>query len=157
VTAALTIVAAVGGFALAKEEGRLEIVLVLPLVLTGLGLLVVEGSLATQRLGSYIREDLMDRLPRDPGAKFPSWEHFAEAYRREAGGALSKPHVLISAFSALLIFGAPSIAALVLTRREWNSDLAPLWWTGLLSLVAFAALAHSLRRPSPRPSGSGRH
>jgi hypothetical protein len=87
ITAALTVVAAVGGFALAKEDGRLEMLLVLPLVLSGLGVLLVENAQGPRRIARYIRDHLWDRLPAAERASQSaaddnrSWEHFIHHLR----------------------------------------------------------------------------
>lgn len=149
VAAALTILAAVGGFALAKKDGRIETLLVLPLVLSGLGLLQIRGADQTIRIGVYLRDHLWSRLPTPTKAEFVSWEHFISAYRLNGSRTVSA-YAAIGVLPRLLIFAAPSISTLVITCGQWNSHLAPLWWSGLASVLAFGALALTLRR-EPRP------
>jgi hypothetical protein len=151
VATALTVLAAIGGFALARQEGRVEMLLVLPLVLSGLGLMVVEATHANRRIGHYIREYLWRRLPHNSRDRFPSWEHYIKAYRERH---LRKGSVFLalSSIPAVLIYGVPSVASLAVTADEWNSDLWPLWWGGLFSICVFGLLAWSLRRESPWPT-----
>jgi len=147
ITAALTIVAAVGGFALAKKEGRIEMLLVLPLVLSGLGLLIVEGVQGNRRIARYIRDHLWDRLPDNgdpPDAT--SWEHYVAAFRRTNTDRVSA-FVLSSVTPIVLIFVVPSIAALAVTLVVGDlGALWVLWGAGLASILAFGVLATGLRR-----------
>jgi hypothetical protein len=134
---ALTIVAAVGSFALAKKDGRLELLMVLPVVLSGLGLLQAHCVQQISQLGDYIREHLWTRLPVDPSAECLSWEHLIEAGRRR-----SRPGYLVGGLLArVLIFGLPSVASIVITGHQWNTNLAALWWGDVLVVVVSGILA----------------
>jgi hypothetical protein len=100
-TAALTVIAAVGSFAVAKTDGRLELLLVLPVVLSGLGLLQAQWSQQVRGIGDYLRDCLWPRLPAPADGRAQSWEHyFAASYTRIHG-----------AFARILIFVVPSIAS----------------------------------------------
>lgn len=68
---ALTIIAAVGSFALAKKDGRLELLMVLPVVLSGLVLLQAHCVQRISQLGDYIRDHLWPRLPIDAPGECP--------------------------------------------------------------------------------------
>jgi hypothetical protein len=146
VTAALTVVAAIGGFALAKKDGRLEMLLVLPLVLSGLGMLIVQGVQGNRRIARYIRDYLWKRLPRDDRSKYPSWEHYIGDFRR------ANTRLSVFAFSGVipivLIFVIPSIASLVVTAAAADlRGLWVLWGAGLASIIIFGLLsAFSLLR-----------
>ncbi|MCD6015393.1 MAG: hypothetical protein K0R88_1477 [Solirubrobacterales bacterium] len=83
VSVALTATAAIAGFAFgakAEDEQRLEILLALPLVLSGLGLAYMTRSAGILRVGNYIKEGLWPVLQRagpDEGdaatPPLPSW------------------------------------------------------------------------------------
>jgi hypothetical protein len=134
--AALTVIAAVGSFALAKSGGRRELLLVLPIVLSGLGLVRVQWALSMDQIGKYIREHLWARLPGSRDDPYPSWEHFVAGSRRRLHGVVA----------SVLILVVPSVVSLVITRGEWNTDLAPLWWGDIIVLVIFGVLALSVLR-----------
>lgn len=128
---ALTIIAAVGSFALAGKDGRLELLMVLPVVLSGLVLLQAHCIQQISQLGDYIRDHLWARLPTDAPSECPSWEHFIDVSRRR-----SKLRYLVGGLLArALIFGVPSIASIVITGHQWNTKLAPLWWGDVLVVV----------------------
>lgn len=154
ITAALTIVAAIGGFALAKKDGRIEMLLVLPLVLSGLGIVLVQGVQGNRRIAQYIREHLWARLlPRDHSSTDTdanrSWEHFIHDYRRTNMGL--KNYAISGVTPVVLIFVVPSAASLIVTALA--ADLGALWWlwgTGLVAIVLFGALATDLRRVDRR-------
>jgi hypothetical protein len=140
-TAALTILAAVGGFALAKKEGRLEMLLVLPLVLSGLGLILVEAETGISNIGEYIREKLSSRLPANQERM--SWEMFIFRRRSETGAR----YALLGGAAPALILVVPSIASLWITDDQLGSHLWPLWWSGAVAAVACVGmLIEHLRR-----------
>lgn len=146
ITAALTAIAAIGGFALAKKEGRLEMLLVLPVVLSGLGLLLVNAVTANYRIAEYIREDLWPRLPpQPPASEFPSWEHYLVKYR--ATDPVRR--ALSGASSFALIFVAPGVAALGITWHVVDGSLWFLWGTGAASIAALMLLARGLTKQGP--------
>jgi hypothetical protein len=149
VATALTIIAAIGGFALAKRDGRTEMLLVLPLVLSALAILQIEGTLATRRMADYIRDHLWKRLGAGTGHDYPSWEHYLQAFR-DTNQRRASVYLATGSLPAALIFVAPSVAALVITSGARRTDLWPLWWLGCMSLVFVAALGLSLLR-SPAP------
>ena len=137
VTAALTILAAVGGFALAKTGTRREIVLVLPPVLCGLGLIFVRSMTQTARIGTYIRDRLWEQIISDSGRTIPSWEgYLTESLYGKGGTAYSVVTVLPPA----LIFAVPSVASLAITHAQSRTNLWPLWWAGVLAIVALVGL-----------------
>jgi hypothetical protein len=158
VSAALTVVAAVGGFALAKKQGRLEMLLVLPLVLSGLGLLLTRGVHGNRLVACYIREHLWPRLgATETDDAYPSWEHFIDKFRKEH--TRFSVYALLNAIPVALIFVVPSIASLAVTLA--NGHLGSLWWlwgAGVFSIVAFVVLAWMSRptkTPCPPRSASG--
>jgi hypothetical protein len=139
--AALTAIAAIGAVALGKQGGRMETLLVLPLVLSGLGLLLVQSSQGTKRIAEYIREHLWKRLPQSGQGPNRSWEHYLEEFRR-ANSRRPSVYLFTGAIPAFLIFIVPSIAALAITHHEATSPLFPLWWTGSAAVAVFALLAY---------------
>ena len=151
ITAALTIVAAVGGFALAKKDGRIEMLLVLPLVLSGLGIALVQGvqgqsphrgihpqvSLGT---GPTTRDNATDT---DDDR---SWEHFMHKFRRTNTGF--KHYSLASVAPVSLIFVVPSVASLIVTAQI--EDLGALWWLWGTGVLGDCSLHSPRSRPHAR-------
>ena len=146
IATALTLLAAVGAFALSKKEGRIEVLLVLPVVLSGLGILVVDGVRSLHRLGSYIRKDLWNRLPH--GSGIASWEHYMYATRPTRRGTLE---MALGVVPILLIFIAPGVASLAIAVDAISTKLAPLWISGALALASFLAVSVVLLRDPPSP------
>jgi hypothetical protein len=124
-TAALTILSAVGGFALGKG-GRLDILLVLPLVLSGLGLIIVECQLGVANIGEYIRENLVKRLPVQGDW---TWEKFIHKRR-------NKVYLGLGACAPAMILFAPSVAALGIAYHP-TDHLWPLWWADFVATALF--------------------
>jgi hypothetical protein len=128
VSVALTATAAIAGFAFgakADEAQRLQILLALPLVLSGLGLSYLTHSYGSSLIGRYIKERLWPVLQSanpDAGAGNtswpPSWEH---QLRHSGRTALIPPGGWLSWLPGVIIFGAPSVAALAI-----NDEYA--WW-----------------------------
>lgn len=146
---AFTAIAAIGGFALSKQGGRLEVLLVLPVVLSGLGLLQAQNSRQIDQLAAYIRDCLWERLPVN-GTRYPSWEHYIAGSRRFAHGLIAR----------VLIFVVPSIASLAITIGQWDTRLFPLWWGDVLILATLGLLglsALSEKGLTLRISGSRKH
>jgi hypothetical protein len=133
---ALTVLAAVGSFALARG-GRLELLMVLPMALSGLGLLQMHCIQQIAQLGDYIRDHLWTRFPADASAECPSWEHFIETSRRRR----RLEYLVDGLLARALIFGLPSIVSIVITGHQWNTKLAPLWWGDVLVVAASGLLA----------------
>jgi len=150
VTVALTATAAIGGVAFGGEGGdRLEILLILPIVLCGLGLAYLNHSYGAFRLGDYVREhlwqELRDAQPEDAATRIgslPSWEE--EARKGRKVGSLLQPRGWLGFLPGLLIFGIPSIASLVLNwdARPWGDagDLTAAWVAGAVAFIAAVAL-----------------
>jgi hypothetical protein len=155
-SAALTVTAAVVTFAL-KKDGREETLLALPLILSGLGVVLVAGAQGTHRIAAYIRDHLWDRLPQPAQGEYRSWEHYIDEFRKTAASRPSL-YVFTGLVPVLLFFVVPSVAALVITWDEKFSDLWPLWWTGAVSIVVSGWLAwlSSRRLAPPADSQAGR-
>jgi hypothetical protein len=131
VSVALTATAAIAGFAFgAKPDDpqRLEILLALPLVLSGLGLAYMTRSSSIIRIGSYVKKQLWPVLQRAAPddshgavAALPSWEHAISP--GASWKVLLPPEGWLTWLPGVIIFGAPSVAALFI-----NGDLE--WWPG---------------------------
>jgi hypothetical protein len=151
-TAALTILAAIAGVALAKKEGRIEMLLVLPFVLSGLGILLVETEIGIHNIGDYIRTDLARRLTTTGHAV--TWETFIDSRRRERGYR----YALLSAVSPALILLIPGIASLAVDYKQATAHLWPLFWGGAVAVAALIAAYMSFylqtRAAKSRSAGS---
>jgi hypothetical protein len=132
-TAALTILAAIGGFALEKRGSRVEILLVLPFVLSGLGVILVESNVGIENIGAFIRTELPKRLP---VGEAESWEQFIERKR----GKDSKLYRGLSMTSPALILVVPSIASFGINGSQATGRLWPLFWAGAIAVAAFLGL-----------------
>lgn len=136
-TAALTILAAVGGVALTKKGGRVEILLVLPFVLSGLGVIIIQCAAGVTLIGDYIRTELWTGITVNASARLPSWEVFLEEVRCDA----RKRYRFSVIIAPLLILAAPSWASLGITYRDAVNHLWPLWWGGVLAVGLSGAVA----------------
>jgi hypothetical protein len=152
VSIALTATAAVGAIAFATEaqsRDRLEILLVLPVVLCGLGLAYLSHSHGCHLIGQYINHKLWPELQRSAteagSIPLPSWEQSIQKSRKPVP-ALVKPGGYLSWVPGFFIFGVPSIAALVLNRQKapdwdvlpWDSEggaLSTAWSIDAIALV----------------------
>jgi quercetin dioxygenase-like cupin family protein len=153
VNVALTATAAIGGIAFGVRDNgdeRLEILLVLPIILAGLGLVYLNNTYGSHRLGHYIRTKLwpvlQNALPaQDSGSigRVPSWEARVDE-TRTLGQVMRDPVGYLGWLPGLLIFGVPSVAALILNadaRPAWarpgdaGSQLSAAWTAGLIALV----------------------
>jgi hypothetical protein len=113
---------------------------VLPFVLSGLALLLVESAAGITNIGAYIRDELPKRLPMGRGR---SWEQFIEDTRRE------ESRRVFAAASPALILIVPSIASLVITRDQATSDLLPLFWGGVIALAVVLLASWRIVRAGP--------
>ncbi len=95
VATALTVSGVVAGIALAEKTVRLEMLLVLPLVLSGLGLYYLERSRASLRIGYYIGQKIW-------GPDVLSWESWINTYR--AKRANISTHTVMGVLPGALIF-----------------------------------------------------
>lgn len=145
-TAALTAIAAIGGFAL-SDDGRLEMLLVLPLILSGLGLLIVQGTQGNQNMATYIR-DRWDAIR--PGGGFESWEHHIQARREEHGRRID--FAVTALAPILLIFVLPAVAASIIGADSANADLEPLVLAGRISIVVFVGFGLLMAWRTTRPA-----
>lgn len=131
-TAALTILAAVGGVALEKRGSRAEILLVLPFVLSGLGIILVESEVGIANIGEFIRDELPKRLP---VGEAESWEQFVKRRRGED----SELYRGLSLASPVLILVVPSVASFAINGSQTTGRLWPLFWGGAVAVAVFLA------------------
>jgi hypothetical protein len=174
VTVALTATAAIAGIAFGTKptEGRLEILLALPLVLSGLGLAYLTHSYGSALLGRYIEDHLWEQLRKATpdqqqgvvNGRLSSWEEHIRHYRG-LGRALTSVRGWLSFLPGLFIFGVPSAAALIINWKDYawtpfgggGSGLEWAWFigavvtTGSLTLLLLAG-----RRPRLGPATTGR-
>ena len=165
VTVALTATAAIAGIAFGSKptEGRLEILLALPLVLSGLGLTYVNHGYGSALIGRYIEDHLWEKLRKaaaDPeqGAvdgELTSWERQIRHYRGLLP-SFTSVRGWLSFLPGLVIFGVPSLAALIINWKDYHwtpfagggSGLQWAWFIG--AAVTIGSLMLSLlagRRP----------
>jgi hypothetical protein len=119
---ALTAVGTLVTLAVAKNNARTELLLALPLVLTGLGAFYIGNSRGQRRMGRYLRTGTAD-LPARPN----SWEAHLLSYRGRSA---------LEILGFVIIFIAPSVIALAVTEdfRE-DAALDDLWYGGAALLV----------------------
>lgn len=139
-TLAITATGAIGSFALGRNGNR-DALLVLPLVLGGLTIIYLRHNVDIELLGQYIRTELWPFLrqatPLEVKASpdqisIPSWDDWIQerrtTLRRESAyGAMG-------ILPPLLIFGAPSLGALVISLSR-SFDHAPLAFVWCLDVV----------------------
>lgn len=174
VSVALTATAAIAAIAFGAKTGdpqRLEILLALPLVLNGLGLAYLTHGHGSAVIGRYIETRLWPSLqaagPDDDNGVTPvvwSWEKLVAEDRSVLRGITSVKGWL-SFLPGLVIFGAPSVAALII---NWDYRWQPIathagaglewaWFMGtfvtLVSLVLLILAGHRPAAAGP-PGGS---
>lgn len=144
IAAALTATTALGTIALSRRDGPLEVLLVLPFVLSGLGLLYTDLSRRSFLIGHYIKTKLWSKpgVLREDGTRLTSWEDEAGRYRSNLG----VPGFASAVLPFLLIFILPSAGSLVLggcliSSRGWEAPLAAAFGLGLVSLALYAGAA----------------
>ena len=150
---ALTATGAVGTFALGKDGNR-EILLVLPLVLSGLAIVYLKHTIDIENLGRYLREELWpvirDAIPHypakpttdtpEPSAKsLLAWDDWIQQHRAALGRLT--PYGSLGLLPPLLIFSTPSLGGLLLAippARAGGWWLA--WALDIITLVIAAFL-----------------
>jgi hypothetical protein len=100
VGANLAAIGVVLGLVLTEKQTRVELLLVVPLVASGLGLLYANHTRAGLLLGNYIADNLW------PGGQ--SWEHYLREYRKSW-----KPVRLLEFMGGAAVFFLPSLGALI--------------------------------------------
>jgi hypothetical protein len=150
---AITATGAIGSFALGRD-GNLDALLVLPLVLSGLATIYLRHHVDIELIGQYVRNELWpfvsatieaeetDRPPAGARSRIPSWDRWIQdrrvTLRRESiYGAMG-------IVPPLLIFGAPSLGALVIAFgvAKHHPPLTFVW--GLDVIVVAVSLGFTL-------------
>jgi hypothetical protein len=159
-TLAITATGAIGAFALGRNGNR-DALLVLPLVLSGLTIIYLRHNVDIELLGQYVRSRLWPYVAghaladRNPAAKdgssvaapstpttagaadFPSWDDWIQErrttlWRESAYGAMG-------ILPPLLIFGAPSLGALVISfSRSWDHLALAIVWSIALVVITIS-------------------
>ena len=142
IAAAITATAALGAIALNPTGGRLELLLVLPFALAGLGMLHMDLRRRIHKIGKYIQEELWaDDGPLDRGTSgvLPSWEAYNKRKMR------APPSLIASAIPVAVIFFIPSIASLAVAFVElafgtWSKSLWALFGGGCVIVCIYGAI-----------------
>lgn len=127
-TLAITATGAIGSFALGRNGNR-EALLVLPLVLSGLTIIYLRHNVDMELIGQYIRRELWpfvagsvmpdsdigDGSPARTHLEIPSWDEWIQ--RRRSDLRRESVYGAMGIMPPLLIFGAPSLGALVLSLQ----------------------------------------
>jgi len=144
---ALTASAAIGAFALNKQTGDRQALLVLPFVLSGLALAQVNHGIQIRRLGEYIRTHVWPSngsTAAVPSSErpAPSWEEWIADIRIERS-SLKNPAKAAYFAGNVVVFAAPSIGALLITRPEaWKATwVGVVWGFAVFVVLAAAAIA----------------
>lgn len=118
---ALTATAAIGSYGFGAGD-RLEVLLVLPFVLSGLALIYLHYAVLATTIGTYIQTELWPSLcsvsasaSGEGELQLPSWEGWV-AKQRHRRGRLS-PAGLLTLLGQGIVFGVPAAGALALTRH----------------------------------------
>ena len=158
VNVALTITGVVATIAFARQGAspdRVDVLLALPIVLSGLGLTYLNHSHSAMAIGGYIRKCLWRQLAGAAPDKetssditVPSWEHYVSKERGYSN--LVTRRGALSFIPGLLVFGIPSIAALVINAHHipgWvpyitggGGDLRVVWVADFIAVLTSAAL-----------------
>jgi hypothetical protein len=142
---ALTAAAAIGSYGFGASS-RLEVLLVLPFVLSGLALIYLHYAVQVSTIGTYIQIKLWPFLgavsPSASGVnepKLPSWEEWVARHRNQRGRL--SPEGLVTFLGQGIVFGVPAAGALALTRHlAWAHDLVWVWSLGAAVVVVAAAM-----------------
>lgn len=126
---ALTAIGAIGAFALSRPSDK-EALLVLPFVLSGLGLVQTNHGLQIRRRDEYIRTHIWRPPP-------ISWEQWIADRRLEQPDWY--PTKVVDAVGYIVIFAFPSVLALALTASQaWRETSLTIVW-GLAIVVLLVA------------------
>lgn len=149
--AGITATAAVGAFSTSSGTAPTDgskglvgvgILLLLPFVLSGLGLLYLDYVRRPAAIGKYIRTELWKMLERPPACgQLPCWERYLDKDRKQ----LSRRQYVLSVLPFLLVFFVPTVVVTVLGyfklidididgfRGFWA-----LWWLDVVLAVMLA-------------------
>jgi hypothetical protein len=166
VSVCLTAIGVVIGLVLSDKGAPLELLLVVPLISSGLGLFYASHSRICLIIGRYIRVTLWPRLRTGESL---SWEEHLLSLRRE-NNPRSLRHSSLQFLGATVVFVMPSIGALAFSAEAAfaRGSLELVWILGLLLLLLHVSLALGLagefraktdgsgvpdRAPAAAPSG----
>jgi hypothetical protein len=145
VGATLATVGVVLGLVLTEKQTRVELLLVVPLVASGLGLLYTNHSRSSSLIGAYIEDCLW------PTGMY-SWEQYLRKYRSSLN-----PARLLEFMVGMAVFVFPSLGALIAVRLEgvWDDQdlFEATFWCGVGLMVVHVALTvvvalQSIRQPA---------
>lgn len=151
-TLAITATGAIGSFALGRDGNR-EVLLVLPLVLSGLTIIYLRHHVDIELIGQYIRGHLWPFIAKDveaaaadfPGndpGPLPSWDEWIQDRRIEM--RRESVYGAMGVLPPLLIFGAPGLGALVISFAQVRHQAALTFVWGLDILVLAVSLGITL-------------
>jgi hypothetical protein len=141
----LTAIGLVIGLVLSDKGVPRELLLVVPLISSGLGLFYAGHSRACLIIGRYIRIRLWPRL-RGVG-KGPSWEEYLLSLRRR-NNSRSLRHFSLQVLGGTVVFVMPSVGALAFSADAAfaSKSLELVWVLGLVLLLLHGSLATLLAR-----------
>lgn len=139
---ALTAVGAIGAFGL-SQSGNRQALLVLPFVLSGLGLVQINNGIQVRRRDEYIRTYLWpkkDLPPTSQGLHVLSWEEWIATMRVDHSAFNSAK--VAGAAGYVVVFSFPSAGALALTAAmAWGKvSLASVWVLAVLVMAITVGL-----------------
>jgi hypothetical protein len=163
-TLAITATGAIGSFALGRDGNR-DALLVLPLVLSGLTIIYLRHNVDIELLGQYVRRELWPFLsryqpssgqaPKATPIATPSWDDWIQQRRTEL--RRESAYGAMGILPPLLIFGAPSLGALVIaygrsrhhapTMFVWSLDILVVAVSLGLTLWSYTAAPGWKREP----------
>jgi hypothetical protein len=142
VGATLTAVGVVLGLVLTQKQTREELLLIIPLVASGLGLLYANHSRASLLIGDYIENHIWQ-------ADQQSWEHYLTGYRSSL-----KLVRLLEFMGGAAVFVLPSAGALIAALADgvWNDTglLKATFWLGVGLATVHVLLTIVLAIPAAR-------
>lgn len=145
-TLAITATGAIGSFALGRDGNR-DALLVLPLVLSGLTIIYLRHNVNIELIGQYIRNHLWPFIseegetrrtaesPANESRPLPSWDDWIQ--ERRVGLRRESVYGAMGILPPMLIFGAPSLGALVISFAQVK-DQTPLGFVWGLDIVVVA-------------------
>jgi hypothetical protein len=137
---ALTAVGAIGAFGL-SQPGNREALLVLPFVLSGLGLVQVNNGIQVRRRDEYIRTYLWPTEslpPTSQGLQVVSWEEWIATMRVDQSAFNSAK--VAGAAGYVVVFTFPSAGALALTAAlAWGKASLEIVWVLAVFVMAITA------------------
>jgi hypothetical protein len=140
VSVCLTAIGVVIGLVLSDKGAPGELLLVVPLISSGLGLFYASHSRACLIIGQYIRIRLWPRL-RGAGEGL-SWEEYLLSLRR-GNDSRALRHLSLQFLGGTVVFVMPSVGALVFSAHAAfaREGLVLVWALGVVLLLLHVSLA----------------